>query len=130
MRIASCLTALFLAGGSFAADMSKELAKGSIDDETLQKEAPAGGVIATQKDLDKLAKAWKIEAPKVDFAKELVIVGTWKGSSFGPRTTVTNGDLKVTFSGTKDLRPGFRFHFASFPREGVKTVNGKELAKE
>jgi hypothetical protein len=28
------------------------------------------------------------------------------------------------------LRPGFRYVIATVPKEGVKTVNGKELPKE
>jgi hypothetical protein len=32
--------------------------------------------------------------------------------------------------GTKDLRPGFRYVLGVVPREGVKTVNGKDLPKE
>jgi hypothetical protein len=31
---------------------------------------------------------------------------------------------------TRDLRPGFRYVIATVSREGVKTVNGKQLPKE
>lgn len=104
---------------------------GSIDDETLQKAMPANGVIASQKAWDALAKAWSIkDAPKIDFTKELLIVGTWRGSSFGLRPMLKDGDLSVSGFGTKDLRPGFRWKVQTFPREGVKTVQGKELPQE
>jgi hypothetical protein len=104
---------------------------GSIDDEALQKLAPANGVIASQKAWDELAKAWSItDAPKVDFTKELLLVGTWKGSVFNLRPTLKDGDLSLGAGGTKDLRPGFRWKAQTFPREGVKTVQGKELPKE
>ena len=70
------------------------------------------------------------QVPKVDFAKELLVVGTWKGSVFSIRTTVKDGDLTVSGFGTKDLRPGFRWKIQSLSREGIKTVQGKELPKE
>ncbi len=104
---------------------------GSINDQTLQADAPANGVIVSQKAWDALAKAWGIkDAPKVDFAKELLIVGTWKGSVFNLQPMVKEGDLTVGGFGTKDLRPGFRWRVQSMSREGIKTVLGKELPKE
>lgn len=104
---------------------------GDIKDEALQKQAPANGVIVSQKGWDALVKAWDIkDAPKVDFTKELVVVGTWKGSSFNITPTVKDGDLSVSTFGTKDLRPGFRWKVVSVKRDGIKTVQGKELPKE
>src|SRR5262249_46790108 len=54
--------------------------KGSVADETLQKGAP--DFIASEKALQKLWKEWKIEhkLPKLDFSKEIVILGTTRGS--------------------------------------------------
>jgi hypothetical protein len=104
---------------------------GSIEDEALQKEMPASGVIVSEKAWEKLAKAWGIkDAPKVDFAKEILVVGTWKGSVFNIKTAVKDGDLIVSGFGTKDLRPGFRWKVQSITREGIKTVQGKDLPKE
>ncbi|MBM3978846.1 MAG: hypothetical protein FJ304_00910 [Planctomycetes bacterium] len=101
---------------------------GDIKDEALQKSAPASGVIASQKEWDALAKAWGIkDAPKVDFAKELLIVGTWKGSSFNVNANVKDGDLSVSGFGTKDLRDGFRWKVKSIKRDGIKSVQGKPL---
>lgn len=136
LRIAFALFAAALLLAPVSADEPKEKKPtvelgGSIDDESLQKEAPANGVIASQKAWGALAKAWGIkDAPKVDFTKELLIVGTWKGSSFGLRPTLKDGDLTVGGFGTKDLRSGFRWKVQTFPREGVKTVQGKDLPKE
>jgi hypothetical protein len=104
---------------------------GSIEDETLQREMPASGVVASEKAWEKLVKAWGIkDAPKVDFTKELLVVGTWKGSSFDLLPRVNEGDLTVSSRGTKDLRPGFRWKVVSVSRAGIKTVNGKDLPKE
>ena len=135
-RIAAALSAVALLFAPVAADEPKpakptvELS-GSIDDESLQNAMPATGVIVSQKGYDKLAKAWGIQdAPKVDFAKEILVVATWKGSSFDIRTAVKNGDLTIGGFGTKDLRPGFRWKVKSISREGIKTVAGKELPKE
>lgn len=101
----------------------------SIADEKLKEAAPANGVVATQKEWDALAKAWGIEkAPKVDFTKELLIVGTWRGSQFRIVPKVSEaGDLTILASGTKDLRPGFRYRIVSVDRSKIKTVAGKPL---
>lgn len=103
---------------------------GDLKDESLQTAAPANGVIMAQKDWDALAKAWGIkDAPKLDFTKELLVVGTWRGSVFNITPTVKDGDLSVSAFGTKDLRPGFRWKIASVKREGIKSIQGKPLPK-
>ena len=135
-----CITAALSALALFLVPVAAEEPKpakptvelsGSIEDEALQKEMPANGVIVSQKGYDALAKAWGIkDAPKVDFAKEILVVGTWKGSVFNLKTAVKDGDLTVSGFGTKDLRPGFRWKVQSISREGIKTIQGKELPKE
>jgi hypothetical protein len=68
---------------------------------------------------------------KVNFDKEILIVTTSVGSKLsvsGKRDD--KGDLKVLALGTSDLHSGFRYAIKSVSREGVKTVNGKELPKE
>jgi hypothetical protein len=40
------------------------------------------------------------------------------------------GDLQALAIATRDLRPGFRYAVLVVPREGVKTINGKELKEE
>ena len=101
----------------------------SVADEKLKESAPANGVVATQKDWEKLAKAWGIEnAPKVDFTKEMLIVGTHRGSQFKLTPKVDDkGNLTLLSAGTKDLRPGFRYRVLSIDRSNLKTVGGKPL---
>lgn len=105
---------------------------GSVENTDLAKEAPAGGVIASQKAYEKLATAWGIkDAPKVDFSKHLLAVATTRGSRLSLNAKLdAKGDLKVVAISTRDLRPGFRYQIKSVSREGVKTVNGKELPKQ
>jgi hypothetical protein len=104
---------------------------GDIKDESLQSAAPANGVIVSPKAWEKLAQAWGIkDAPKVDFTKEILIVGTWKGSTFNITPMIQDGDLTVSSFGTKDLREGFRWKVRSIPREGIKTVQGRPLPTE
>lgn len=102
---------------------------GSVDELSLLKGAPE--VILTAKGLEKVWQAWKVPdpMPQVDFAKELVLVLTTRGSilRFGA-TLDDQGNLQVLGLATKDLRPGFRYVIAVVSREGVKTINGKELA--
>jgi hypothetical protein len=103
---------------------------GSVEDENLAKGAPE--CITSAKDLEKLWKDWKLpdKAPEVDFAKELVIVTTTRGSRLKLGLTVDDkGNLQVGGLATRDLRPGFRYVIATVSKEGVKTVNGKELPK-
>jgi hypothetical protein len=103
--------------------------KGSIPDEALQKKASE--VITTAKALEELWKAWQIteKMPEVDFTKELVIVATSVGSKLNMSAVLddTKGDLMVLGMGTRDIAPGFRYVIGTIPREGVKTVNGKQL---
>jgi hypothetical protein len=105
--------------------------KGSVADLSLLEGAPE--VILSAQELDKLWQAWKVEgpAPKVDFAKELVVMGTTRGSILRLTPTLDDkGDLKVMGVATMDLRPGFRYVIAQVSREGVKTVNGRELGEK
>jgi hypothetical protein len=104
---------------------------GSVEDEKLQKEAPT--VIASAKTFEKVWKAWKPadKVPEVDFAKELVLVATTRGSRLSIRLLLEDsGNLKVGAIATRDLRPGFRYEMVVVPREGIKTVDGKEIPKE
>jgi ribosomal protein S12 len=58
-------------------------------------------------------------------------VSTSRGSRLNTQANLAdNGDLRIFGFGTKDLRPGFRYHIIVIKREGVKTVNGKEPPKE
>jgi hypothetical protein len=104
---------------------------GSVADETLRKGAPE--CITTMKGLEKLWKAWKLEgsAPKVDFAKEIVIITTTVGSRVNLSASLDNkGDLSILGLGTSDFGTGFRYVMGTVSREGVKTVNRKPLPKD
>jgi hypothetical protein len=101
---------------------------GSVEDASLMKAMPE--FIISTEELEKLWQAWKVPGPrpKVDFCKNFVVVATTSGSILRLAPILDNkGDLKVVGAATKDLRPGFRYVIAVVSREGVKTVNGKEL---
>jgi hypothetical protein len=105
----------------------------SLDDRELQKAMPATGVVASQKTWEKLAKDWSIkDPPKVDFSKEFLFVTTSVGSriNIGTGKLDDKGNMTIAAISTRDLRDGFRYAIKSFSREGVKSVNGKELPKE
>ena len=105
---------------------------GSVDDERLAREMPENGVITNAKDFAKLVKAWKVadKAPEVNFDKEILLVAKTAGSKLTLRASLDEkGDLKALGLATRDLRKGFRYVIISVPKEGVKTVNGKELPK-
>ena len=105
--------------------------KGSVADEALQKSFPE--CITSTKVLGELWKSWKIAAkmPEIDFTKEIVVLTTSVGSQINLTARLhDNGDLELIGFGTRDLRPGFRYVLGKVSREGVKTVNKKELPKE
>ncbi len=104
-------------------------------DEPLMKEAPKSGYIADAKAWAKLWKAWrgKDALPKVDFAKQLVLVGTagCAANRIGARFRLTDkGDLQGGFIATEIGGPGFVYMIAVIDRAGVKSVNGKSLEKD
>lgn len=120
-----------------AAQDGKKLVKpskewsGSVDDEALQKQAPA--VITSAMDLEKIWKSWKLadKVPAVDFTKDILVVTTTRGSRLRLFVNLDDkGNLQVGGLSTRDLRPGFRYVMGAVSREGVKTVNGKELGKK
>ena len=120
-----------------AADDKKDTPKltvdlsGSIDDAELMKKAPPQNVVVSEKGWEALAKAWNLkDPPKVDFTKEVLVVETTQGGKLTMNPVTQAGDLKVVAISTRDLRPGFRYAIKSFSKDGVKTVNGKELPKE
>jgi hypothetical protein len=105
--------------------------KGSVADESQMKGAPE--CITSAKALEQLWKAWKIEdkMPKVDFDKEIVVIAVTSGSKISLSARLDDkGNLEVLGQATRDLRPGFRYVLGTVSREGVKTVNKKELPKE
>ena len=104
---------------------------GSVQEESLAKDAPA--CITSAKGLEPLWKVWKIadKVPEVDFTKQLVILTTTRGSKLRLAAALdAKGNLMVGGLGTLDLAPGFRYVIATVSKEGVKKVNGKELPKE
>ena len=132
----SLAAVMFLAAGVAAAAPTPLKATntwmGSIDDEKLAKEMPENGVITNAKDFEKLVKAWKVveKVPEVNFDKEIVLVAKTVGSKLTLKALLDEkGDLKALGLATRDLRKGFRYVIISVPKEGVKTVNGKELPK-
>jgi hypothetical protein len=100
----------------------------SVGDIDKQQEIPGVGVIYGQKEWERLAAAWGIkDVPKVDFSKEILLIGTWRGANFKFLSEVKNGDLKVELVGEKEELPGFRYRIVSLQRDGITKFQGKEL---
>lgn len=88
-------------------------------------------VILSQREWERLAAAWGIkDPPKVDFSKELLLVGTWRGTGFKFLNDVKDGDLTTEIVGDKEEKPGFRYRVISLNREGIKSFHGKKLPAE
>jgi hypothetical protein len=102
---------------------------GSVDDEKAMQPV----AITTAAALEAVWKAWKApgDVPKVDFATDIVVAVYSPGSklSIAGASLDEKGNLDVLGFGTRDLRPGFRYVLGVVSKEGIKTVNGKELPK-
>ena len=103
---------------------------GSVEnDKAIQPE-----VITSAKGLEAAWKAWKAagDVPKVDFDKNIIVAAY----SVGSRLTITGaqlddtGNLQVLAISSADFGTGFRYVIGVVSKEGVKTVNKKELPKE
>jgi hypothetical protein len=132
----SLAAVMFLAVAGFAADPMPLKPTNtwtcSVEDRKLAKEMPENGVITNAKDFEKLVKAWKVaeKVPEVNFDKEIVLVAKTEGSILKLNPSLDeNGDLKNLGFASRDLVPGFRYVIVCVPKEGVKTVNGKDLPK-
>jgi hypothetical protein len=103
---------------------------GSVENENLMKPE----CIASTKALEAVWKAWEIkgEVPKVDFTKHLIVAVYSVGSKLDIAGAKLDdkGNLDVLGFGTRDILPGFRYVLGLVSREGVKTVNKKDLPKE
>lgn len=103
----------------------------SVADLSQQKVVMGTSVILSQREWERLAAAWDIkDPPKVDFSKELLLVGTWRGTSFKFLNEVKDGDLTTELVGDKEERPGFRYRVVSIRRDGITSFHGKKLATE
>lgn len=103
---------------------------GEVTDRTRQKSAPPTGVITSQKEWDLLVKDWAIkDTPKVDFTRDVLVVGTSDTDSIIIKPTVKDGDLQLVVTPGKQKRDGFRWRVISVPREGIKTINGRTVPK-
>jgi hypothetical protein len=130
---AICLMAI-LSSVAFAAAPVVEptgMWSSKIKDESLRKLAPQSGFIADAQTWKKLWTAWQPgeELPKVDFTKELILVGTVPGpNQVVIRPTLTDKrNVKLAVFGTEIAGPGFGYKLIKISREGVKTVNGKAI---
>lgn len=133
-RTITTITACLVCLGAFAQEKSPKDSQswsGKIAQEELRKHAPKSGFITDEKTFEKLWTAWRPDEaiPKIDFQKQFVVVGTVDGPNLIIMNPKLNeeGDLKFIVGGTKIGGPGFGYKLMAVDREGVKSVNGKEL---
>jgi hypothetical protein len=135
-RVIAALAAFTLAATSALADGTEPVGtpkvivqlSGSVDDD--RAEAPREPVLTGEKELAALWKAWKLadRRPRVDFAREFVLVSTTGGGSLDVVLRRDDrGDLRVSLQESQDSPPGLRYVIQVIPREGIKSVNGKKL---
>ena len=129
--IAFCL-ALAVASVAFADAKSVKPNKnwtGLVKDDTLKKLAPKDGYVVDAKEFEKLWKAWsKDEVPRIDFAKEVVIVTLAAGPNKPEiKATLDEGKLEIKAMQALVAGAGFGYSLATFDRKGITTVRNKKL---
>jgi hypothetical protein len=124
-------------GAGVAMKVLKEWRPMSNDakDNDAWRKAPEGGVVAGPKEWAALWKAWygDEDVPEVDFDKEILLVVAGAGPNIvrvGDLVLSDKGDLKFACTITERGGDGFVGIILKVSREGVKTVNGKEMPKE
>lgn len=131
--LAVCCLLTLLAFPAFAAEPVEltELGSGTIKEKAKRKLAPASGFITSAESWKKLRSAWSPgeELPKVDFNKELILLGTVPGPNRVLMRPALDdqGDVKFRVAGTRIGGPGFGYKFVKIAKAGVKTVNGQPL---
>lgn len=105
---------------------------GQVIDNSLRKLAPPTGFIVDNQAWKKICLAWRPgeQLPKVDFAKQLVLVGVVPGPNLVlMRPTIDKkGNISFLVAGTKKGGPGFGYKLIAISRQGVKTVKGQSIA--
>ena len=107
---------------------------GQVKDNSLRKLAPPTGFIVDKQAWEKICLAWRPaeQVPKVDFAKQLVLVGVVPGPNLVlMRPTIDQkGNISFLVAGTKKGGPGFGYKLIAISRQGVKTVKGKPVVSK
>jgi hypothetical protein len=140
LRSSLAAVALVIGLSAVRADQSKQIPvlrkwDGKIKDETLRKASPVTGYVANEKEFAKLWQAWRPddkEVPKIDFEKEIVLVGVASGPNdvrLIPQLD-EKGDLQVLARASLVAGPGFGYQIAVVKREGIKTIKGKAIVIE
>jgi len=104
---------------------------GSVDNEAVWKEV---NCVTSELTLARLWRDWGITEPMpvIDFNREVALVITGTGSilRFERITLDEFGNVDMSIIQTADLVTGFRYALATVPREGIRSVRGKELPKD
>ena len=107
---------------------------GVVKDEALRKSSPMTGYVANEKAFAKLWKDWRPDEkePKVDFEKEIVLVGVASGPNRVTLQPFLNdkGDLTVHSRSTLIGGAGFGYGMVTVKREGIQTIKGKPIVNE
>ena len=91
---------------------------------------PTRGVILDGVEYEKIWRELGLteEPGAVDFAKEVVVLSTTRGSRITFRLRdEEEGRLQVMSISTKDIRPGLRFAFCVLSRSAWKQINDRKL---
>jgi hypothetical protein len=133
LAVLVCMTTVLLSETNAAQPVLEPTGmwSGKIQDESLRKLAPKSGFIGNAEAWKRVSTAWlsQEELPRIDFEKELVLVGTVSGPNLVMmRPTITqSGEVRFVVGGTKIGGPGFGYKLIKISRSDVKSVNGNSI---
>ena len=107
--------------------------EGQCKDESLQIRAPETSFLVNPVDFERLWTAWNPDRdpPKIDFANEVILVGTVPGPNrIMMRPTFRQaGNLEVIAAGTRRGGPGFSWKLLKIQRSDALLVNSQPVSR-
>ncbi|TWT39624.1 hypothetical protein [Blastopirellula retiformator] len=104
---------------------------GKTPDNSLKSLAPKSGFVADSDAWEKLWTAWRPneELPKLDFDRQIVLVGVVDGPNrVMMRPTLQADDIRFIAAGTRMAGPGFAYRLVVVDKGDAKKVNGKAIS--
>jgi hypothetical protein len=115
---------------------TKDLIAGLIDGAEEEKLSPPNGFIAKKEDFDKLWKTWLLDdkVPAVDFKNHLVVVASSRDGPIKSAVLIdekNNGKAKIRVElDRKTEGKALNVLIAVFPRDGIKSIEGRAIAEK
>lgn len=103
---------------------------GTVEDAGKVKAMPASGAVTSQEAFDKLWTAWQVgrDVPFIDFDSHFVVVVAGGDTVTLIHLMVDGKGVGRDVKGDGAERKGFGYSLGVFPRAGIKTYGGEDVA--